>query len=216
MSNEKIVLDLDEDLSEEQSTLIPGFFREKLEGVIIGDLSEIKSISLEDDNDTMILVGRNGNALCRVITMTVLEDEQEIIYNRMKALVGGDFARRDIDLISVYNIAYRNGEEEPFIYYKDKETGEEKPIYGFCYKTVTVAKEDKHYAINLFSFIPDYSPENNCSVVRTKGKIAHMETTTISNIMEIGNEEVEMVNAMWGFLEPESLKTFSITVMYTK
>lgn len=208
MSNEKIVLDLDKGLSAEQTASIPRLFKEKLEEVVTGNPEDISAIHLEDENDTMVLIGKSGNALGRLVTMSILEDEEEFIFERLKDMVNKDISKKkDIDLISVYNIAYRNGEEDPFIFYKDKETGEEKPIYGFCYKTVTVAVKDDHYAFNLFYFIPEYSPENNYSVVRTKGKMHHYDIACISSSMKIGEDEIEVVNAIWDYLSPEEVDT---------
>lgn len=208
MSNEKIVLDLDVGLSAEQTASIPRLFKERLEEVVTGNQEDISAIHLEDENDTMVLIGKCGNALCRLVTMSILEDEEEFIFERMKDMVNKNISKKkDIDLISVYNIAYRNGEEESFIFYKDRETGEEKPIYGFCYKTITVAVKDDHYAFNLFYFIPEYSPENNYSVVRTKGKVMHNDIACISSSMKIGEDEVEVVNAIWDYISPEEVDT---------
>ena len=203
MSNEKIVLDLDVGLSAKHTALIPTLFREKLEKVVTGNLADIDTIELGDDNDTMVLIGKNGNALCRVISMSILEDEQEFTFDKLKEMVDKGLDKQYIEIMSVYSIAYRNGKEEPFIFYKDKETGEEKPIYGFCYKTINLAVKDKYYAFHLFYFIPDYSPENNCSVVRAKGKVIHNNIGCISCSMEIGDEELEVINAIWDHLEPE-------------
>ena len=205
MSNEKIVLDLDKGLSAEHSTLIPTLFRERLEKVVTGNLADIDTIELGDDNDTIILIGRNGNALCRVISMSILEDEQEFTFDKLKEIVSKDLDRQDVELMSVYSIVYRNGKEEPFIYYKDKESNEEKPIYAFCYKTINLAVKDKFYAFHLFYFIPDYSPENNCSVVRTKGEVIHTDIACVSSSMEIGDEELKVIGEIWNHLEQEEV-----------
>ena len=207
MSNEKIVLDLDKGLSAKHTALIPTLFRERLEKVVTGNPRDIDAIQLGDENDTMVLIGKNGNALCRLITVSILEDEQEFTFDKLKELVDKDITPHDVELISVYTIAYRNGKEEPFIYYKDKETGEEKPIYGFCYKTITLTVKDRYFSFNLFYFIPDYSPENNCSVVRTKGEVIHTDIACVSSSMEISDEELEVISAIWNHLEPEEVDT---------
>lgn len=207
MSNEKIVLDLDKGLSAENTAFIPSLFREKLEKVILGNPDDIDAIQLGDDNDTMILIGKNGNALCRFISMSILEDEQEFTFSKLKELVGDNITEHDVELMSVYTIAYRNGKEEPFIYYKDKETGGEKPIYGFCYKTITLTVRGRFFSFNLFYFIPDYSPENNCSVVRTKGQVIHTDIACISSSMEIGEEELEVIGEIWNHLDQEEVDT---------
>lgn len=125
MFNEKIVLDLDKGLSAEHTASIPVFFRMRLEEIVTGNPEDISAIHLEDENDIMVLIGKSGNALFRLVTMSILEDEQEFIFERMKDMTNKVISnKKDIDLISVYNIAYRNGEEDPFIFYKDKETGE--------------------------------------------------------------------------------------------
>ena len=79
MSNEKIVLDLDKGLSAEQTASIPRLFKERLEEVVTGNPEDISAIHLEDENDTMILIGKSGNALCRLVTMSILEDELEVV-----------------------------------------------------------------------------------------------------------------------------------------
>ena len=108
MSNEKIVLDLNKGLSAEQTATIPRLFKEKLEEVVTSNPEDISAIHLEDEIDTMILIGKSGNALCRLVTMSILEDEQEFIFERMKEMVNKNISKKkDIDLISVYNIAYR-------------------------------------------------------------------------------------------------------------
>lgn len=118
MSNEKIVLDLEKGLSAKHTALIPTLFRERLEKVVTGNLAGIDTIELGDDNDTMVLIGKNGNALCRVISMSILEDEQEFTFDKLKEKVDKDLDKQDIEIMSVYSIAYRNGKEEPFIFYK--------------------------------------------------------------------------------------------------
>ena len=209
MSNEKIVLDLKEGLTVKDTTAIPIFFRNRLEEVITGNPEVIGSIHLENENNTMILVDKQGSALCRVITVSILQEELEFILKRLKTLVSDDITKEDIELVVVYNIAYRNGKEEPTIYYKDKETGEEKPIYGFCYKTITLEVREKFYSFNLFYFIPEYSPENNYSVVRTKGKVIHKNIVCVPNIMDVSEDDLEVIGKIWEHLSPGEIEVIA-------